>query len=75
MKPYYNFPPGQRHVQRLVDQFNTAEELWRSLEAKHGPRRRIRPKLSAKWRELLDLLDYVIVRSPQDCVGGLEEKW
>jgi hypothetical protein len=35
MNPGYNLPPGQRTTQRLVDQFNADERLWKKL----GPRR------------------------------------
>ena len=37
MNPYYNLPPEQRRTQRLVDQFNTDEKLWKKLEPNLTP--------------------------------------
>ena len=34
MNPYYNLPPQQRAMQRLVDLFNADERLWKKLEPK-----------------------------------------
>jgi len=71
MTPYYNLPPEQRRVQQLVAQFNADERLWRSLEAKR--RRKAHPRMSAKLRRQLDLLEFANSRPPQDCVGEISE--
>jgi hypothetical protein len=41
MISYFNLPSAQRRTQRIVDQFNAAEELWRSLETKRLRRREL----------------------------------
>lgn len=69
MNPYYNLPSGQRHGQQLVALFNADERLWRSLEGKRRLRRRLYPRISAKLRKQLDLLDFAKARPLQDCVG------
>ena len=71
MNPYCNLPPEQRRVQQLVTQFNADEQLWRSLEDKRRFRRRLYPRLSAKLRKQLDLLDFAMARPLEDCVGSL----
>lgn len=70
MNPYYNLPPEQRTTQRLIEQFNADEQLWRKL----GPRRRARRKLlqrrlSPKALKSLDLLEFAAARPPRDCIG------
>lgn len=70
MNPYYNLPPEQRLSQRVVDQFNANERLWKKL----APRRRARRKLLRRFlsREMLkelDLLQFASERPPPDCVG------
>ena len=45
MNPYSNLPPEQRATQRLVDQFNADERLWKKLEPKRAARRKSRPRL------------------------------
>ena len=69
MNPYSNLPPEQRPTQRLVDQFNADERLWRSLEPKRRARRKLLPKLSRRKRKKLDLLDFAKARPPQECIG------
>lgn len=71
MNPYYNLPPEQRRVQQLVTQFNADEQLWRSLEDKRRFRRRLYPRLSAKLRKRLDLLEFAKAHPLQDCIGLL----
>jgi hypothetical protein len=39
MIPYFNLPSAQRTTQQIADQFNAAEEVWRSLPAKRLGRR------------------------------------
>jgi hypothetical protein len=70
MNPYYNLPPEQRFTQKLVDQFNADERLWKKL----APRRRARRKLlrrflSKKQLKQLDLAGFSRKRPPQECVG------
>jgi hypothetical protein len=65
----YNIPPKQRRIQQLVAQFNADEELWFSLESKRHHRRKLHPRMSAKLRRQLDLLEFASARPPQDCVG------
>ena len=70
VNPYYNLPPGQRATQRLVDQFNADEGLWRKLEPhRRARRRKHRPRLSHKKLKRLDLLEFAKARPPQDCIG------
>jgi hypothetical protein len=69
MNAYYNLPPEQRATQRLVDQFNADERLWKKLEPKRRARRKLRPRLSRKKLRKLDLLEFKKARPPQDCIG------
>ena len=70
MTPYYNVPPEQRFTQRLVDQFNADERLWKKL----APRRRARPKLlrllvSRKMLKTPDVFEFAHEQPPQEGVG------
>ena len=67
MNLYYNLPSEQRPIQRLVDQFNADEQLWRQLARKRRARR-LRPGLSRKQLKALDLLEFAKARLPE-CVG------
>jgi hypothetical protein len=67
MDLYFNLPPEQRPLQRLVDQFNADEQLWRKL-ARRRRGRRLRPGLSRKQLKALDLLEFAKARLPE-CVG------
>jgi len=69
MNPYRNLPEEQRRAQELVAQFNADERLWRRLESKRRLRRRLYPRMSAKLRKQLYLLEFAAARPPQDCVG------
>ena len=69
MNPYYHLPPEQRPTQRLVDQFNADERLWKKLEPRRRARRKLRPRLSKKKLKKLDLLEFAKARPPQDCIG------
>jgi hypothetical protein len=51
-----------------VAQFNVDEELWFSLESKRR-RRKLHPRMSAKLKRQLDLLEFARARPPQDCIG------
>ena len=71
MKSYYHLPHGQRRVQQLVAQFNADEQLWRSLEAMRRRRRKVHPRMSAKLRRQIDLLEFANSRPLQDCADVL----
>jgi hypothetical protein len=72
MNPYYNLPPEQRPIQRLVDQFNADERLWRKLAPKRRAHRKLRPWLSRKQLKALDLLEFAKARLAE-CVGQWNE--
>ena len=70
MNPYYNLPPQQRPLQRLVDQYNADARLWKMLAPKRRARRRLlRRFLSRKHLKQLDLDEFSKTRAPQDCIG------
>ena len=37
MNPYYNLPPEQWRLQRLVDAYNADAQLWKKLEPNAAP--------------------------------------
>jgi hypothetical protein len=65
----YNISPKQRRILQLVAQFNADEELWLRLESKCRRRRKLHPRITAKLKKQLDLLEFASARPPQDCVG------
>jgi hypothetical protein len=69
MNLYYYLPPEQRMTQRLVDQFNADERLWKKLDPKRRARRKVRPRPSRKALKNLDLLEFAKARPPQDGIG------
>jgi hypothetical protein len=73
MKRYDNLPPEQRPAQRLADQFNADERLWRSLEGKRKRRRKLGPRLPKKLHKQIDQLEFATARPTQDCIGDTEE--
>jgi hypothetical protein len=68
MKPYFNLPLHQRNLQRLVDQFNSDEAVWRSLEKYRRLRRKLL-RLTRKQNEALDRLEFAAARPADDCIG------
>ena len=64
-----HLPAEQRRAQEIAAQFNADEQLWRKLESRRRLRRRLYPRMSAKLRKQLDLLEFAAARPPQDCVG------
>lgn len=74
MNPYYYLPPEQRRTQRLVDQFNADEKLWKKLEPRRRARRKLRPRLSKKKLKKLDLQEFAKKRPPLECVGEWIER-
>ena len=71
MTPHYHLPPEQRRVQQIVAQFNANEQLWRTLADKR--RRKVHPRMLARLRHQLDLLEFANSRSLQDCVGQFSQ--
>lgn len=69
MNPYSNLPPEQHRVQRLVDQWNADEALWRKLELRRRLRRATRRKLSETQHRELDLREFARAKPPVDCIG------
>lgn len=69
---HQNFSPEQRHVQRLVDQFNADEEAWERLETTRRLLRMRYPHLSRRRRDLLYLVEVILARPIEDCVGFLK---
>ena len=69
MNPYYNLPPEQRTTQRVVEQFNADERLWKKLEPRRKARRKLRPRLSRKNFKKLNLAEFAKARPAQDCIG------
>ena len=64
-----NLPAGQQVVQTFADQFNTDERLWESLEPLRKLRQTLHPRMKARKRKELDLLDFAKAQAPKDCVG------
>ena len=62
-------PASQQFVQRLADQFNSEEQLWESLESLRRLRRKLHPRMKARKRKALDLLDFAKAQPPRDCIG------
>ena len=69
MNPYHNLPPEQRAAQRLVDQFNADERLWKELEPRRRARRKLRPRLAHEKLRRLDLQEFAKAKPTQDCIG------
>lgn len=64
-----NLPAGQQAVQMLADQFNADEQLWESLEPLRKLRQKLHPRMKARKRKELDLLDFAKAQAPKDCIG------
>ncbi len=69
MNPNYNLPPEQRPTQRLVEQFNADERLWKKLEPKRKLRHKLLRGLPKKKLNEMDLLEFAKARPPEDCIG------
>ena len=69
VNPYHHLPPEQRASQRLVDQFNADERLWKKLEPRRQARSKLRPRLARKELMRLDLQEFAKAKPPQDCIG------
>jgi hypothetical protein len=70
----YNLPVEQHRVQRVVDRFNAAEQVWRRLEPRRRLRRAVRRDLSEAQLRELDLRDFTRARPPEDCIGEWIER-
>ena len=66
---YYNLPSEQHAVQRLVDQWNADERLWKKLEPLRRLRRARRKNLTEAQLRELDLREFAKSRPPADCIG------
>lgn len=66
---YCNYPPEQHHVQRLVDQWNADERLWRKLQPRRRMRCALRKNLTEAQLRELDLREFAKARPPADCIG------
>lgn len=73
MNYYCHLPREQRCIQRLVDEFNGEEWFRCRLESKRRERRLRYSRLTPAQRKILELLESVLARSPQDCVGLSED--
>jgi hypothetical protein len=69
MNPYYNLAPEQRPIQRLLDQFNAAQRLWKKLEPKRRARRKLRPSPFPQETEELGTAGIRQARREQECIG------
>src|SRR5258707_6194082 len=69
LNPYHNLPVNQRFTQRLVDQFNADERLWKKLEPRRRARRKLLRRLSEKKLKKLDLAEFTRARPPQECIA------
>ncbi|HCA81109.1 MAG TPA: hypothetical protein DEP53_15370 [Bacteroidetes bacterium] len=58
-----------KSVQRLVDQFNHDEMIWRSLEPRRPVRRKMLRRSGQELHQALDLLEFDALRPVDDCVG------
>ena len=77
MNPYYNLPPEQRVIQRLADEFNADEQLWRKLESRRQARRKaLGTFLSEEELKVVDLAEFAAERRQEECIGQhLVETW
>jgi len=62
MVTYFNLSLGQRKTQQIADQFNAAEEIWRSLAAKRFGGRELCRDLSPELQIQFDLFDFAMAR-------------
>ena len=69
MNPYYNLPPEQRATQRVVDQYNSDVQLWKTLEPRRRSQRKLMRLLPCEMLKELDLLEFARARSPQELIG------
>jgi hypothetical protein len=69
MTHYKNVPPEQREVQRLIDQWNADEALWRRLARRRRARRHVLSELSEAELRELDLREHAAQRPPDSCIG------
>ena len=70
MNPYYNLPPEQRFIQKLLDHYNADADLWRKLAPRRYLRRRLLGRIVSKKKlQELDLAEFSSTRPPQDCIG------
>jgi hypothetical protein len=68
MNNYSNIPCEQRFAQQLIDVFNKDEILWNRL-VKRREQRRKQINISEEFHKLLDIIDFEVMRQPDDCIG------
>jgi hypothetical protein len=61
--------PYAQFTQRLINEFNADEAVWRKLAWKRRLHRLLRPKMSRKKRRQMDLADFAVSQPPKECVG------
>ncbi len=64
-----NLPAGQQFIQRMVDEFNAEERLWKSLALRRKLRKILHPKISRRKRQQLDLAEFASRQPLKDCIG------
>lgn len=64
-----NLPASQQFTQRMVDEFNAEERLWKSLALQRKLRKLLHPKMSRRKRKQLDLAEFARHQPPKDCIG------
>lgn len=69
LRRYPNLPPDQQFLQRVLDEFNAEEALWRSLEPNRKYRRRKQRRLSVRTHEALDMIEIAAARRARDCLA------
>lgn len=65
-----SLPPTQQFVQRIVDRFNSDEEVWRKFVLKRIRRRAKHPEWTEDERRVLDLLEDARKSPPEDSAGS-----
>ncbi len=69
MNPYYNLPPEQRRMQRLVDRFNDERRWEERMELRRRFRRAVRRNLTGAQHRELDRRDEAKLGRLQEFVG------
>lgn len=69
MNPYYNLPPEQRRLQRLVDRFNSERRWEEQMELRRRIRRALRSRLTEEQHRELDRRDETNLGRFQEFIG------
>jgi len=65
----YNISPKQRRIQQLVAQLMRMKSFGSAWKASAAVVAKLHPRITAKLKKQLDLLEFASARPPQDCVG------